>query len=1000
MGGLGLGGWFWGKRLDAHASPLFVYGVLELAIAAFAGLSPFLLSVVQGAYASLGGPLVFGAYSGVGVRLLLAMLVMGVPVFCMGGTLPAMARFVTHATDTRRQGLATLYGVNTLGSVVGALLGTFYLFEQVGIKNALWFAAVFNGAIALSAMWLSAKLPQTTVDNTAELPTDTSTGVTLSRSLTLMAAFVAGFVFFVAEMVWFRMSAPILGGTTYSFGLVLAWALVGIGLGAIVYRKINPKRITPALLVFTFLLEGVTLLLPFAMGDSLALWAHHARMWAGYDFLSLCLGWSLVSCVLVLPPALVAGFQFPVVVALRGQGPNGVAGDVGSLYLSNTTGAVVGALAGGFGLMPLFGALGVWQLCAGIVAATGVFICMFLPQSQRPTWGPIAFVLVITVGAMVFPTGPTAVWRHSGIGASRSFLLTDNPNDLQASLNSHRRNIRVELEGVESPIGILHEGLSLLNSGKSDGNAWKDAMTTVMLGLTGAMLHPEPEHAFVVGLGAGQTAGWLAQVPSMKRVDVVELEPEVADFARMAEKSNFNVMEHPKVNLMFEDGRALLMASKQRYDIIVSEPSNPYRAGVASFFTADFYGKVKERLKDQGYFAQWVQGYEIDLPTLHLILASLKSHFSHVSVWSLMSLDYVILASNHPQVYDVDLMNRNLAIEPFKTALNDLGGIFDVEGFLTLHEANPQFVTLQTAPPNDVINTDDQNLLEYRFAKSMGSEQRIYPKILYGMAQDKSLHRPQVKGQVDWDKVARLKNRVNQFYDVKLAFSHERDWWALVKEKKYQQAVTWLRQSTPAAAHDVFERVHRFEFVLYFGRQMTQREPEDSLFHPDIDPWLSPQGQQAFIANLQKTGRVHDANWLRFAQAVLGPDDGRVLKVAVPALASLRETPWVRRSMVERVFQQLLARNWQPESARDMARLLAQAPFALNAHDNFRMTLAQHLAQAGEDWELCAALYNSEAHAPKWEGIHLQRRLLCYEKTQHPNLVQARTDWDLFAQQR
>ena len=83
-----------------------------------------------------------------------------------------------------------------------------------------------------------------------------------------------------------------------------------------------------------------------------------------------------------------------------------------------------------------------------------------------------------------------------------------------------------------------------------------------------------------------------------------------------------------------------------------------------------------------------------------------------------------------------------------------------------------------------------------------------------------------------------------------------------------------------------------------------------------------------------------------------------------------------------------------------MARLLAQAPFALNAHDNFRMTLAQHLAQAGEDWELCAALYNSEAHAPKWEGIHLQRRLLCYEKTQHPNLVQARTDWDLFAQQR
>ena len=655
MGGLGFGGWLWGRRLDDHQRPLAVYAALELVIAVFAALSPFLLTTVHGLYADFGGPLAFNGVLGVTVRLLLASLVMGVPVFCMGGTLPAMARFVTHDGDTHRQGLAALYGCNTLGSVFGALLGTFFLFERFGLQRARWLAASLNVVVAGVAWYFSRRLPATALAQNAKVSNLPLGSQHLPRTLILAAAYVAGFVFFVAEMVWFRMSAPILGGTTYSFGLVLAWALVGIGAGAIVYQKIKPTSLTAQLLVVTFLLEGLTLLVPFAIGDDLALWAHRSRLWAGDDFFRLCLGWSLVSAVLVLPPALVAGFHIPVLGALRGAGLGGVARDVGALSLANTVGALSGSLAGGFGLMPWLGALGVWKGCAILAAGMGLLIFASDKTGRGKAWTWAAPLLGANLLLVAVPVGPTAVWRHSGVGAGRSSIDTSIPNDVKKSVYAHRRSVSHEFEGVESPIGVLREGLSLLISGKSDGNAWKDAMTTVMLGLTGAMIHPEPKRAFVVGLGAGQTAGWLAEVPTVERVDVVELEPEVERFAEMAKVSNFDVLNHPKVNLITDDGRVTLMAAQTKYDLIVSEPSNPYRTGVASFFTHEFYEQVENQLQPGGYFSQWVQGYEIDAFTLDLILSTLRGVFDHVSVWSLMSLDYVIVASNHPQVYDVSI---------------------------------------------------------------------------------------------------------------------------------------------------------------------------------------------------------------------------------------------------------------------------------------------------------------------------------------------------------
>ena len=178
-----------------------------------------------------------------------------------------------------------------------------------------------------------------------------------------------------------------------------------------------------------------------------------------------------------------------------------------------------------------------------------------------------------------------------------------------------------------------------------DGNAVDDVGTQVMLGLIGAALHPQPRTALVVGLGTGETAGWLAEVPSIERVDVVELEPAVQEMARRCRAVNRDVLANPKVRLIFNDAREVLLTTAGRYDLIACEPSNPYRSGIANLFTREFYLAGRDRLNDGGMFVQWVQAYEIDQRTMRTVFATFKSVFPHVEVWQTKLGDLVLLGS-------------------------------------------------------------------------------------------------------------------------------------------------------------------------------------------------------------------------------------------------------------------------------------------------------------------------------------------------------------------
>ena len=247
-------------------------------------------------------------------------------------------------------------------------------------------------------------------------------------------------------------------------------------------------------------------------------------------------GWTVVAALVVLPAAFVAGLQFPLLISLLGRGREKVGAHVGLAYAWNTAGAIVGSLAGGFGLLPILSATGTWVFVTLLLSALALAALAVSRGRREETrvrwWLPLGAAAAGV--ALVSMTGPTAAWRHSPIGAGRVNLSKASPNRVQEWLRDQRRRIFWEADGVESSVAMTTTGggLAFVVNGKIDGNTRTDAPTQVMSGLIGAALHGEPRRALVIGLGTGSTAGWLAEVPSIERVDVVELEPAILHVAR------------------------------------------------------------------------------------------------------------------------------------------------------------------------------------------------------------------------------------------------------------------------------------------------------------------------------------------------------------------------------------------------------------------------------------------------------------------------------------
>ncbi|EPX60794.1 hypothetical protein D187_001443 [Cystobacter fuscus DSM 2262] len=972
MGGLGLGGALLGARVDRHKRPLAFYADLELLISLSAAVTPLLVVLARTLYVTLGGTVSLGLGVGTLIRLLLSTLVLAVPTLLMGGTLPAAARAAETPEDVRRRALAVLYGVNTLGAVAGATASTFLLFEVFGTRTTLWLATLVNVLVALVARSVARSLPESETEqaHAAPVPEEARALPLPPRAFVLTAAALVGFAFFLMEMVWYRMTSPLLGGSTFTFGLILMVALAGIGLGGAAYAAWGRTR--PATLrgfALTCILEALLLAMPLALGDKVAVLATLTRSLSVFGFSGLVLSWTLLAALVVFPAAFVSGVQFPLLLALLGRGGEQVGRQVGLAYAWNTVGSIVGSLAGGFGLLPLLTAPGVWRTVGGVLVVLGlVAAAMALRWEQAPPSRLLPSLLAAALTVVLLSAeGPSAVWRHGGIGAGRSRVDTTSTQEMRDSASRLRGSLLWEADGVESSVGILGtDGLSFHVNGKSDGNSVGDASTQVMGGLIGALAHPNPRHALVIGLGTGSTSGWLGSVPEMERVDTVEIEPAILEMARQCADVNERVLDNPKVNIIFDDAREVLLASHESYDIIFSEPSNPYRAGIASLFSREFYQGVRRRLAPGGIFLQWVQAYEVDARTVRSIYATLTSEFGAVESWKTQAGDLILMATAEPWRHDLERMRARVAQEPYRRALAATWETTELEGVLSHFIAGPALALRLSKGQEALINTDDLSYVEFAFARSVGrSHTGFAPELLRQLGVELGADRPEVaRGTVDWQRVEEL--RLPAQWDPP-----RRPDLNASKLQAHRAVYAAYNRQQPSEALKLWQR--------------TQAQPRDITELRLVGELLVRQGDEAALPLLEQleVSLPFDARSLRAQWLVSKDRHAEATQSLESAFAMLHQVPWGSNKLLEQAMalSETIARKDAALGER-LWNALAR-PFSNNRGEDGRKWTRLVLASVlGFSQRCVEALAPYEPHIP-WTRSFLEKRASCYVETHH-----------------
>ncbi|PYO96004.1 MAG: hypothetical protein DMD60_12090 [Gemmatimonadetes bacterium] len=730
MGGLGLGAWLLGRRADRHGRPAALYGWLEIAIGLFGLASPLVLAFAHRVY--IGAASTFGLVGGasVALRFALAGAVLLIPTTLMGGTLPVLTRAFTGTERAELQrSLGLLYGLNTLGAVVGTALAGFFLIEHVGVRASLWGTAAVNLALGSGAIALARS--QLVTPHRSSPDPGREPGEQASRALRNTALVLLGLTAFAAlldEIAWTRVLVMIVGGSTYAFTLVLLVFLLGIGIGsALVARRGSAAPETAAAAGAAQALTAAGAALLFLVFGLLPRYIIAVFQLPSLGATERLLAMGLAVGAVVLIPAIGMGMSFPLLTDL--VAPRDAAGgaEVGRAYALNTVGSIIGAVLTGFVLVVTLGTdltlrLGVLVNVVGALALAGL-------AARGVAEGSVAHrrlrAWVLGAGGLASAALVVALaaprWSTRLIDLGPSIYARDRMDAHGvAAFLAHRGTRQLAYrEGWNATVSVWEEasGRSLKVNGKADASDYGDMDTQIIAGLAPVAARPDPKTAFLVGYGSGVTARVLSDVPGMQRVRVVEIEPAVLDMNRFFLHVNDTALARPNLSAIVDDARSALQLDPTNYDIIVSEPSNPWLAGVATLYTVEFFRIARSRLAEGGVFCQWVQLYQVPVPVVAGVVRNVRAVFPHVHLWFGAPGDVMVVASDRPLTYDPSWIAR--LVGP-TGALGELGREYlgvdrpeDYLGHFLLGEAGVAKLIERPA----IVHRDDRPQLEFVAAR-------------------------------------------------------------------------------------------------------------------------------------------------------------------------------------------------------------------------------------------------------------------------------------------
>jgi len=638
MGGMAAGAAYCGRRSATLASPLALYALVE-ALVGLAALAfhPVFVGVTDWSYESL-LPGLGNEWLALGAKLAVSCLLILPQSVLLGMTFPLMsaglARAQRHAAG---ESIAMLYFTNSLGAAAGVLASGFALIAWGGLPGTLQTAGVLNLLIAL-VVWVLARPQQHPA--LAKI-----SGAAADARLLLAIAFFTGLASFIYEISWIRMLSLVLGASTHSFELMLATFIFGLALGGLAVRRhVDAAREPTQLLAWVQVAMGLAALATLPVYDWTFLlmeWLLKglARTEAGYLLFNV--SGAAIAALVMLPATFCAGMTLPLITgALLRRGAGEAA--IGQVYAANTLGAIAGVLVAVHAGLPLLGLKGTLILGAAVDVALGLVLLRFLERPMRYAAAACAgLFLAVGLGVELDVHKMTAgVFRHGELQSSSEATILFNKDGKTATVHLVKYS----------------DATSLRTNGKSDGSInmnaagerGTDEITMVLTAALPLALKPDAKSAAVIGIGTGLTTHTLLQSLDIERVETVEIESAMAEASRGFMPRNSGAFADPRGTILIDDAKSYFSTRNRRYDLIISEPSNPWVSGVSSLFTREFYRRIRKHLDAGGLLVQWIQLYEMDAALVATVLGALGAEFPHYAVFAPSDYDLLIMAAERP----------------------------------------------------------------------------------------------------------------------------------------------------------------------------------------------------------------------------------------------------------------------------------------------------------------------------------------------------------------
>jgi len=751
MGGLALGSYIGGRIIDRKGDPLLTYGILEGLVGLYCLVTPFLIRSIEPLFAFFYNRYYTNQFLLFSLaRFFLCALILIVPTTLMGATLPVLSKFFVQRRERFGWGVGRLYAFNTFGAVAGSFGSGFILLPALGKWLTIVSAASANLLICalVTAYWfmfergrekpLAEEIAAQSGEVGKPLPDNTISAALVAVVLVAYAA--NGFAGMSYQIAWTRALSLSFGSSAYSFSLILTVFILGLAFGSGAGARIVDRLKNPvAVFGWVEVLIGFSAIGAIYGLGRLPIWMVRVtiRYQSSWNTL-LAVQFAIVLGLIFLPTFLM-GTAFPLAVKLVGLGKSGVGRPVGLAYGWNTAGAILGSFVGGFIFIPLVGlqrtiiiANGINWVAGALLLGTGWAVA----RVKLWRWGWLVACVPIVAGA--FATFKVPPWDRLLLDSGPFIYADDYIAEMKEkglTLNQviGENEILFYKEGVDATASVLKIRnspiLFLRLNGKTDASTGSDMPNQELLAHIPMLMHNgDPEDVLVVGLASGVTAGSVTRYPA-KRIDVVEISEAVVEASRRFNDWNYHVLENPRVNVIVGDARIHLKLTNKKYDVIISEPTNPWVAGMSTLFTGEFFESARDRLNNGGVFCCWLQAYRMRPQEFEVVIRTFGKVFPNMTMWeSNPGVDYLLIGKKEPFNIDFSDIKRRMKYPEVNADLKriDSDDVARLFSFFFMDSASLEQVSLGAEAQND-----DRLQLEYRSPRNL--YKNYFPDLYLGV---------------------------------------------------------------------------------------------------------------------------------------------------------------------------------------------------------------------------------------------------------------------------